>query len=173
MLMVSCGGIVFWGSFSKNCMVLSLLWKVCSSFRTSPSFTLFCVGQNLRPFSRTLSSSFESDLQDRFSTRLFFPFQFDVLSFGFEFWYDRLTSVPQSMDKKSKAEKRLKVFIPSEEHGLRFNFSTDLGRFTERGLVHPVVGRDDTPFNSGDPKVARVPSLPGAGRLPPEKGPEL
>ena len=103
-------------------MVLSLLWKVSSSFRTLPSFTLFCVGQNLRPFSRTLSSSFERDLLDRFTTRLFFPFSFDVLSFGFEFWYDRLTSVAHSVDKKTNAEKRLKVFIPSEEHGSTFRF---------------------------------------------------
>ena len=36
-------------SFSKNCLVRNLLWKLSSSLRSFPAFILFTVGQNFRP----------------------------------------------------------------------------------------------------------------------------
>ena len=56
------------GSLLKNCLILRFLWNLSNSARMSPSFILFCVGQNLRPFSRSVISDLESFLVDRFTT---------------------------------------------------------------------------------------------------------
>ena len=66
-----CGSM--WGfefSLSKNCIVLSLLWKLSSSLLVSPALTFFCVGQNFRPRFKIDSSSLLRTFSDRLTTSL-------------------------------------------------------------------------------------------------------